>query len=88
LLRDQSDPPSLLPILSMVERRRKVHKELVEQLSAEWPQLLPTSIPSAAVVERMGIERSPVGAIAPRSEVALAYRALWTDLAQTLWPAR
>jgi len=87
LLRDQSDPPSLLPILSMVERRRKVHRELVEELTAAWPQLLPTSVPSAAVVERMGIDRSPVGAIAPRSEVALAYRTLWTDVAHTLWPA-
>jgi len=87
LLRDQAEPPSLLPILSMVDRRRSLHRELVDELTADWPQLLPTAVPAAAVVERMGVERAPVGLLAPRSVAAHAYRSLWADVASTLWSA-
>jgi len=87
LLRDQAEPPSLLPILSMVDRRRALHRELVDELTADWPQLLPTAVPAAAVVERMGVERAPVGLMAPRSAAAQAYRSLWADVASTLWSA-
>jgi len=85
LLRDQPEPPALLPILSMVDKRRAVHRDLVAELTADWPQLLPTAIPAAAVVERMGAERAPVGLLAPRSVAAESYRSLWADVASTLW---
>ena len=42
-LDDQVDAPLVLPILSMVDRRRRLHKELVESLAAEWPELLHTA---------------------------------------------
>jgi cellulose biosynthesis protein BcsQ len=84
-LGDQASAPSVLPFLSMVDRRRKLHRELVENLATSWPQLLATVIPAAAVIERMGHERAPVGAFAPSSPAARAYRALWDDLSTTLW---
>jgi chromosome partitioning protein len=34
-------------------------------------------IPYASAVERMGVERQPLTAFAPRTAVAGAYRALW-----------
>ena len=72
-------------ILSMVDRRRRMHKELVESLAADWPELLHTAIPAAAVVERMGIERAPVGVTAPTAPATRAYRALWAEVAARLW---
>lgn len=86
-LDEQEAPPMVLPVLSMVDRRRKLHRDLVEELTGAWPQLLPTIVPAAAVVERMGDERAPVGVFAPSSPATRAYRALWSEVAGALWPA-
>jgi chromosome partitioning protein len=84
-LADQPDPPAVLPHLSMVDRRRKLHREQATALAAEWPQLLATAIPEASIIERMGDERAPVAAFAPRSAATLAYRELWAEIAGRLW---
>jgi chromosome partitioning protein len=86
-LDDQVVAPDVLPLLSMVDRRRKLHRELVERLDTEWPELLRTVIPSAAVVERMGLERAPVGVYAPSAPATRAYRALWGEVATRFWPS-
>jgi chromosome partitioning protein len=86
-LDDQVEAPEILPLLSMVDRRRKHHRELVEDLGKEWPELLGTAVPSAAVIERMGLERAPVGVYAPSTPATRAYRALWAEIAAILWPA-
>ena len=80
------DPPLVLPLLSMVDRRRSLHRSLAESLSRDWPSLLTTAIPAAAVIERMGVARAPVGVFAPRTAAAAAYRALWAEVGETLWP--
>jgi chromosome partitioning protein len=84
-LGDQDDAPAVLPVLSMVDRRKTLHRDLVESLTAEWPDVLPTPIPNAAVLERMGVARAPIGVTAPRSPAARAYRALWPEVAARLW---
>ena len=85
-LDDQVAAPAVLPILSMVDRRRRLHRELVESLAADWRELLPTVIPAAAIIERMGLERAPIGVTAPSAPATRAYRALWADVAERLWP--
>jgi len=79
------DPPALLPFISMIDRRRTVHRTVAAELAATWPQLLATAIPSVAAVERMGTERSPLGAFAPSTRGAVAYRELWAEIAVRLW---
>lgn len=86
-LDDQVRAPAVAPLLSMVDRRRKLHRELVESLSAEWPELLSVAVPAAALIERMGTERAPVGVYAPSSPATRAYRALWAEVARGLWPS-
>ncbi|MGK2948112.1 MAG: ParA family protein [Acidimicrobiales bacterium] len=86
-LADQERAPEVWPVLSMVDRRRKLHREMVETLAAEWPALRRTTVPAAAVVERMGVERAPVGEFAPSTAAARAYRALWAELNDALWGA-
>jgi cellulose biosynthesis protein BcsQ len=86
-LAEQTSAPDVIPLLSMVDRRRALHRDLVQTLAKEWPALLSTTIPTAAVIERMGSERAPVGAFAPRSAAAAAYRAVWSELSDRLWPA-
>ncbi|MDP1818329.1 MAG: ParA family protein [Acidimicrobiales bacterium] len=86
-LRDEQLPVGVLPLLSMVDQRRKLHRDLTEDLRRTWPQLLPTAIPSAAAVERMGEQRAPVGVFAPTSAATQRYRAAWGEVAAVLWPA-
>ena len=78
--------PALLPHFTMVDRRKKLHRELVEALPATWPTFLATAVPNASEVERMGRERAPVGVFAPASAAALAFRELWAEMAARLWP--
>jgi cellulose biosynthesis protein BcsQ len=70
----------LLPFFSMVDRRKGMHREIVEGFPDNHPEVLTTIIPYASVVERMGVERAPLGAFAPRTAVAAAYQTLWADV--------
>jgi chromosome partitioning protein len=78
-------PPRLLPHFSMVDLRKRLHRDLVASLPEEWPGFLKTAIPASSAVERMGVERAPVAMFAPRTSAALAFRDLWTELAAVLW---
>ncbi len=72
--------PEILAFFSMVDRRKKLHREIVEKLAAERYDILRTVIPALSVIETMSVERAPVAVFAPNSAAAKAYRALWADL--------
>ena len=73
-------PASLRPFLSMLDRRRRLQRDLQQRLQTDWPGLLATAVPYASEVERMGLERAPVAAFAPRSRAARAFAELWREL--------
>ena len=75
----------VLPFASMVDRRKRLQRDLVAQLMAVTPGFLATVIPNASVIEKMGIERAPVGAFAPTSAAATAFRELWAEIAARIW---
>jgi chromosome partitioning protein len=77
-------PPEVLGFLSMVDRRKKLHRELTESLPAALPAVSATAIPSASVVELMGVRRAPVVATLPSSPAAKAYVALWEQVRDAL----
>ena len=70
----------VLPFLSMVDRRKKLHREIVDACAGSDDGFLTTSIPNASIVERMGVHRGPVVDFAPRSEAAQAFAALWNEV--------
>jgi len=72
--------PDVLAFFSMVDRRKKLHREIVEELSAKRDGVARTAIPAAAVIENMSVERAPVTAFAPGSMPAKAYKALWAEV--------
>jgi cellulose biosynthesis protein BcsQ len=72
--------PDVLAFFSMVDRRKRLHKEL----SASLPDAAEAVIPAASAVELMGLHRAPLVATAPRSPAARAYAALWEELGQRL----
>jgi chromosome partitioning protein len=72
--------PQIRAFFSMVDRRKKLHQEIIKDLQAERVDVAATPIPSLSLIERMSVERAPVTAFAPRSVAARAYRDLWTEL--------
>ena len=72
--------PARLPFFSMVDRRKRLHLDLIEQQPDSCPELLETHIPYASDIEKMGIHRAPLGYFAPRSIAEQAYEALWKEV--------
>lgn len=77
------DRTALLPFLSMVDRRKRMHLELCEICLSD-AGFLRTVIPSASVVERMGLTRAPVAATLPSQPAARAFGELWAEIATRL----
>ena len=73
-------PPEIIAFFSMVDRRKKLHREVVERLPASRPDVVPVGIPAATEVELMGVHREAVVEGAPRSRAARAYRQLWQEI--------
>lgn len=64
----------ILPVYSMVDRRRALHRAALEA-RPDWPVL-----PMASAVEQMSTERAPLATFAPRSPAAEAFETLWRGI--------
>lgn len=78
---------SVWPFFTMVDRRKKLHVDLLEALPRQLADVvdpeagwLSTVVPTASEVERMGITRQPLGAFAPGTPAFAAYRSLWSEV--------
>jgi cellulose biosynthesis protein BcsQ len=72
--------PEVLAFFSMVDGRKRLHREVMASLRAEHASVLDAVIPAAADIERMGAVRTVLLAFAPRGRAAAAYEALWADI--------
>jgi cellulose biosynthesis protein BcsQ len=79
--------PAILAFFSMVDRRKKLHREITDKLSAERSEVARTAIPSLSLIETMSVERAPVSVFAPSSAAAKSYRALWAEVRDLDLPA-
>ncbi len=70
--------PPILPVLSMLDMRRALHKQAREENPA-WP-----AIPYASAVEQCAVLQRPVGAIAPHSSAAQRFIGLWRAIERKL----
>ncbi len=70
----------LIPFFSMADKRKKMHREIMENLVEEHPDILSTAIPYASDIERMGWERKPLGSYIKKSRSTDAYHALWQEM--------
>jgi cellulose biosynthesis protein BcsQ len=78
------NPKAVFAFFSMVDRRKRMHQDLMAEASETYPGILAASIPDLAVIEKMGIERRPLPEYAPRSDAARAYRELWDEVKSVL----
>jgi len=70
----------LMPFFSMVDRRKKMHLDILENMPEHYPELLESTIPYASDIERMGLERMPLGAFVKNSRSVQAYQKLWEEI--------
>lgn len=71
-------PPPILPVYSMIDRRRTLH---LEALAANplWP-----AIPMVSSLEQCAVQHRPIGTFAPRTPGALALMRLWDGIERKL----
>ena len=69
----------VLVFFSMVEKRKKMHVEMMQRISKEH-RILSIVIPYLADVEKMGVYRQPVTAAMPHSLATTAYQKLWIEI--------
>jgi cellulose biosynthesis protein BcsQ len=80
MARKQLDRARLVPFFSMVEKRRRIHREIMEIFSAREPGACGSIIPAMSDIERMAVTRRPVAYFRPRSAAGQSYRALWNEV--------
>jgi cellulose biosynthesis protein BcsQ len=75
--------PDVVGFLSMVDRRKRVHRDLTEELPRTRAAVRPVVVPNLSVVEQMAEHRLPVPVFAPRSAATAAYEELWRHVRAT-----
>lgn len=73
-----ASPEILAPFLSMVDRRKSMHRRIEAEVRADG-RFLGATIPESSAVARMGEERTPAVSSSPRSLAGVAYRQLWAE---------
>jgi chromosome partitioning protein len=76
--------PKVIAFLSMVDRRKKAHREFTERLPHDRASVVAEAIPNRVVIEQMAQQRAPVPEFAPRSSATTAYEALWARVQSSL----
>ena len=79
--RNELNTSKLLPFFSMVDKRKKLHRELIIDFASHHPELLQSYIPYISQIEQMGIYQAPVGAFAPNGIGTRAFHALFRAIA-------
>ena len=74
----------ILPFFAMVDRRKQMHRLIVQHPPSFMPSVLRSYIPYASEVEKMGVHRAPVGVFAGRSRAAVCYRNMWEEVKEDL----
>ncbi len=78
------DAGKIYTFFSMVDRHKKMHREIITTVSKAYNGVLQSFIPYLAQIEKMGIHREPVAVSSPRSVAAKAYQNLWDKVQETI----
>ena len=68
----------------MVEKRKKMHNDIMAEFSGKSRHLLKSIIPYTADVEKMGWFRKPVVEFRKNSLAAQAYKELWKEIKKNI----
>jgi cellulose biosynthesis protein BcsQ len=68
----------------MVDRHKKMHRELMTTVSKAFNGVLQSFIPYLAQIEKMGIYREPVAVSSPGSVASRSYQNLWRKVQKNI----
>ena len=74
----------LIPFFSMVDRRKKLHREVVLDFHKDNSEIMRTFIGYHSEVERMGSYRAPVQVFAKGSGASRGFNLLWDEISGKL----
>jgi chromosome partitioning protein len=80
LIKSVKHRPRLLGFFSMVDRRKRLHRDLVAELPQQRRDIAGTAIPAQSLIEQMATHRAPVPQFAPRSLAARSYNQLYDEM--------
>ena len=83
----QLNPQKVMSFFSMVDRRKQLHRSIVDNPPDYMDDLLQANIPYNSIVELMGMKRAPLVDFAANSQAARCYETLWADIKSQL-PSR
>jgi chromosome partitioning protein len=72
--------PELVAFFSMVDRRKRLHRDVIDSIPRDGARVASTEIPALSIIEQMAERRSPVTAFAPTSRAAQCYQQLWSEV--------
>jgi len=74
--------------LSMVDRRKAMHRHICEWVM-QYPEFfLAAQVPYASVIEQTSVRRMPLAAVVPQDAAAAAFDTLWCNVESRLAPSR
>jgi cellulose biosynthesis protein BcsQ len=79
----QGSRPDVVAFFSMADRRKRLHRDVIEAIPRNGTRVADTVIPSLSIIEQMVERRAPVPAFAPTSRAALCYEELWAEVRPT-----
>ncbi len=74
------DKLKVFAFFSMVDRRKKLHKTIINNPPFNDTYFINSEIPYASDIEQMGLHRAPLPSYAPKSRSAQAYSDLWNEI--------
>ena len=72
--------PEVIAFFSMADRRKRLHRDVIEAIPRDRGRVAETVVPSLALIEQMAERRAPVPAFAPTSRAARIYEELWSEV--------
>ncbi len=79
LLKNFPEKPRIIPFFSMVDRRKSLHRQTINEKSSE-DLFCKSWIPTRSIIEKMGLHRAPLPSFSPGSKAVGEYKALWEEI--------
>lgn len=76
----QGSRPEVVAFFSMADRRKRLHRDVIDTMPREGTRIAETVIPALAIIEQMAERRAPVPSFAPTSRAARCYEELWAEV--------
>jgi cellulose biosynthesis protein BcsQ len=77
--------PALMAFLSMVDRRKTLHRRACQWAARHHHVFLASQIPYASIVEQMAVRRLPLPAFAPHDHATAAFDGIWQEIQGRTW---